>query len=71
MTHSGSTVSRRGLLGAAAFAGLAAGTMTRIRSAYAQGDSGTLRVLCDSAKRPALQAAAPRLQKSRPNLTSS
>lgn len=68
MTSSTMTISRRGFLGSLAAAGLSAGLLSRIGSSYAQDFSGELRVLCDSAKRPALQAAIDKFGEINPNL---
>lgn len=69
MTSSAVTISRRGFLGGLAVAGFSAGLLSRIQTSYAQDFSGELRVLCDSAKRPALQAAVDKFAAINPKLS--
>ncbi len=58
------SLSRRGLLGAAAASGL----LGRIGSAYAQKFSGELHILCDSAKRAALESSVKKFTALNPGL---
>lgn len=60
--------SRRAMLGGLAAAGLSAGFLGRIGTVYAQNFGGELRVLCDAAKRSALQSAADKFVKLNPRL---
>lgn len=66
--RSGTKVSRRSFLGGAAAVGLSAGFLSRISTAYAQNFTGELRILCDAAKRSALESASEKFRKINPGL---
>lgn len=61
-------ISRRLFLGGLASVGLSAGLLARIDAVYAQGFTGQLSLLCDAAKRAALQSAADKFAALNPGL---
>jgi len=62
-------ISRRAVVGAAAAFGLTGGLLGRAGNAYAQSFKGELKILCDAAKRSALQSAVDKFGKLNPDLT--
>jgi len=60
--------SRRTFLAGMALAGVSAGSFGRIEALYAQQFKGELKILCDSAKRAALQVVVDRFAKLNPGL---
>jgi raffinose/stachyose/melibiose transport system substrate-binding protein len=61
-------LSRRTILQALATAGFSAAFLTRVNQSYAKDYSGELKILCDAAKRPALQSAVDKFGKLNPKL---
>lgn len=64
----GTVASRRTFIAGAGAAGLAAGLLGPVRMASAQTYGGRLRILCDAAKRAALQNAVDKFSKANPDL---